>query len=876
MNKYFAILAAVWLLPVCDSTAFEIPNEDFLAVPPSGAHGLRILAPDLLQLTLVVTKPADPSPVPQWNFIGKDGQFKPPSPGEFSVNVGSTNITVDKIGFKRRPLYAPLKRRDLRLGNYLYLHLTKHIPENAVVEVKNPGGKLWGAGHRFKLKNESARWSPAIHVNQEGYTTGFVKKAMVGFFLGSLGEMDLAPGLAFHLINVTSEKAVFSGKLTGRPDEGYTYDVMPYQKVLEADFSAFNDEGEYRLQVDGLGGSFPFRIDAGMAANFARAYALGLYHQRCGGSNELPFSRFVHGPCHTKPAEVPTLGFQTVNEVLKNETGDFANNTRHTAPQLKSVAASLYPFVNKNKVNVAGGHHDAGDYSKYTINSAQLIHVLVFAADAFKGVGALDNLGLPESGDGKSDLLQVAKWEADFLAKMQDADGGFYFLVYPRDRQYEHDVLPDKGDPQVVFPKTTSATAAATAALAQAASSPLFKQQFPEAATNYLAKAKKGWSFLQKAIAQHGRDGSYQRITHYGDEFMHDDELVWAATELYCATGDKKFEKEMLEHFKPDDRETKRWTWWRLFEAYGCSIRSYAFAAKTKRLKSEQLDPQFLKLCENEIIEAGNDQLRYANQNAYGTSFPSESKRFRNAGWYFSTDRAFELATAWQMEFPEQNDPRPKFMEAIIGNINYEAGCNPVNVSYITGLGWKQPREMVHHYAQNDWRVLPPSGLAFGNIQEGFPFLDPYQKELGTLTYPSDGDAKNPTPFYDRWGDTFNTAAEFVTVNVARSLGTTAFFMAQTPLAHQKWKSAVAKISGVAETVLLQKPIKAEINIEGMNTKGAKTVWELLGQEPLIIDADKPFSFIPNNRGKYNLEAETHFPDGRRVSAAATFTVSGK
>ena len=43
----------------------------------------------------------------------------------------------------------------------------------------------------------------------------------------------------------------------------------------------------------------------------------------------------------------------------------------------------------------------------------------------------LDNLGIPESGDGISDVLQEAKWEADFLAKMQDTDGGFYFLVYP-------------------------------------------------------------------------------------------------------------------------------------------------------------------------------------------------------------------------------------------------------------------------------------------------------------------------------------------------------------------------------------------------------------------------------------------------------------
>src|SRR5258708_35937531 len=106
-------------------------------------------------------------------------------------------------------------------------------------------------------------------------------------------------------------------------------------------------------------------------------------------------------------------------------TDDFKANPRHTASQLKHVAACLYPFVNQGRIDVRGGHHDAGDYSKYTINSAAFIHHLIFAADAFPGVVDLDNLGLPESGDGKSDVLQEVEWEADFLAKMQDEDGGF-------------------------------------------------------------------------------------------------------------------------------------------------------------------------------------------------------------------------------------------------------------------------------------------------------------------------------------------------------------------------------------------------------------------------------------------------------------------
>jgi len=65
-------------------------------------------------------------------------------------------------------------------------------------------------------------------------------------------------------------------------------------------------------------------------------------------------------------------------------------STRHSP--LKDFASALYPFVKRGTLDVAGGHHDAGDYSKYTINSAGLIHTLVFAVDVLPGVAQLDNL----------------------------------------------------------------------------------------------------------------------------------------------------------------------------------------------------------------------------------------------------------------------------------------------------------------------------------------------------------------------------------------------------------------------------------------------------------------------------------------------------
>ncbi|RMG43860.1 MAG: glycoside hydrolase family 9, partial [Acidobacteria bacterium] len=761
-------------------------------------------------------------------------------------------------------LYAPLAVPDVRIGNWLYLKLAEAIPEEATVVVDNPSGALWSPHMQFTARAEALRWNPAIHVNQIGYLTSAPKEAIIGYYLGSLGELDIS-ARTFHVVDARDGEVVFTGLLNRRPDRGFTYAVAPYQHVMEADFSLLTVPGEYRLVVPGMGASLPFLIDDRIAAAFARTYALGFYHQRCGAANQLPFTRFIHGPCHTAPAAIPTMAFRTVNEQLERLSRGYDRNPRHTAPPLKDVKASLYPFVNRGTVDVSGGHHDAGDYSKYTVNSAQLIHYLVFAADAFPGVAELDNLGLPESGDGVGDVLQLAKWEADFLVKMQDADGGFYFLVHPRDRAYESDVLPDQGDPQVVFPKTTAATAAAVAALAQAGSSPSFKRAFPHAASHYLEVAEKGWAFLQRAFARYGRDGSYQKIGHYGDTFMHDDEIAWAATELFLATGDPAIHADLLDHFDPADRRTRRWGWQRLSESYGAAIRSYAFAPRTGRMPQRKLNLIHLKKCVGEILARAEDLVGYTRDNAYATSFPIESKRYRTAGWYFPIAEAFDLAVAYHLH------PDPEFFRSLISNINFEGGTNPNNIVFLTGLGWRRQCEIVHQYAQNDRRLLPPSGIPLGSLQRGFVPLPLYGDELKRLSFPSDDDDENPYPLYDRWADTFNVTTEFTVATLARGLATLAFLMARTPLKNQPWRCARAHIVGLPDQVAAGVPITVRLSVDGLSLDEAFLIWEAKGQSPTF---GHPFTFTPQKPGDAWIEVEAQWPDGRRAFAMQTFHVT--
>jgi len=829
-----------------------------LALPTPGQHALHVLSPVMLELAWIT------------NGSERDGLgfFQAMQSGQKDalpeISVAGKIVAVRAIGFKRRAVFAPLRHRDLRVGNFLYLQLSEAVSENQEIIIRFPGAQL---GSPLVAKADALRFSPAIHVNQEGYFPGWQKTAMVGFYLGSLGELDVSTAEGFHLIDARTNEVVYHGNLVPRPDEGFP---LPwYQRVLAADFSNFKIPGEYRLVVPGLGASYRFNIDDGVPASFARAYALGLYHQRCGTDNSLPFTRFVHAACHTAPAEVPTIASAITQELIASANQGY-NNPLQTAPALTGVESSLYPFVQKGKIDVAGGHHDAGDYSKYTINSAGLVHHLVFAVDSLPGAGELDNLGMPESGDGKSDLLQTAKWEADFLAKLQDADGGFYFLVYPRDRRYENDVLPDQGDPQVVWPKNTAITAGAVAALAQCASSPRFKREFPEDAARYLESARRGWAFLKAAIEQHGKDGAYQKLTHYGDEFTHNDELAWAACELFAATGEQQFHDDVHAWLQPADPETRRWGWVRLSESYGRAIRAYAFAARSGRLAREQLDPVLLGSCENELIAAANDSLKASRQSAYGVSFHEATKRTLGAGWFFPLDLAFDLAVACQLEYPREADPRADYFNALLGNLNYEQGTNPINQSYLTGMGWQRQREIVHHYALNDRRSLPPTGIPIGSIQGGFAWLDFYKQELGALCFPLDGDQSTPYPIYDRWGDSFNLATEFVVVNQARGLAVTAWLMAETPLRRQPWRASAATVVGLTPKAPLGKPVTARLSVPDLDLNGARIVWEARDQEPVF---GPEFTYTPGVAGDHWVEAEAQWPDGRRVFASVNFTV---
>ena len=416
---------------------------------------------------------------------------------------------------------------------------------------------------------------------------------------------------------------------------------------------------------------------------FARTYALGLYHQRCGTDDALPYTRFTHDACHTAPAAVPCPAVGLPLH-LGRPSPIIAEHPERQQPAADRPGAHQPARPSSSLCQPGPGGCLRRPSRRRRL---QQIHHQQRQPDPLPHVRRrflarrrhLDNLGIPESGDGISDVMQEAKWEADYLAKMQDADGGFYFLVYPQTREYEGNVHARPRRPagrvaQDHLGHRRRRRRPGPMRLARRPSSGLSRR--PPRSTS--RKAKLGWQFLMNAIAKYGKNGAYQKITHYGDDFADNDELAWAACEMYLATGDTAYPRKLLRPGSiPADPATWRWGWWHMSECYGNAIRSYAFAASSGRAPApSQLDSDLPRQ-----VRGRNRRRRRrrtcacSQQSAYGTSFPTETKAVQQRRLVFLARPGLRHGG----RLPAQSQAGPTSTPCS-SNMNYEGGCNPVNV----------------------------------------------------------------------------------------------------------------------------------------------------------------------------------------------------
>ena len=131
-----------WALCLLGAPRAEARDAFELQLPQEDDHALNILSPTVLEMSRVNSKEPDPARVDSWDWVTDSGTFAPTNLASLKVLVNGQADTVTAVGFKRRPLYAPLQEWDLRVGNELVLELANSIPTNATVQVVNDG-TIW-------------------------------------------------------------------------------------------------------------------------------------------------------------------------------------------------------------------------------------------------------------------------------------------------------------------------------------------------------------------------------------------------------------------------------------------------------------------------------------------------------------------------------------------------------------------------------------------------------------------------------------------------------------------------------------------------------------------------------------------------------------
>lgn len=471
----------------------------------------------------------------------------------------------------------------------------------------------------------------SINVNQLGYRPDSAKKAV-------LRNVNSAP-TSFEILDANTGASVYTGSKI-EMKQNSSADETDY--IL--DFSEFKDQGKYVVKVSGVDYSYPFEISDSVYNNLLDESVKMLYLQRCG--TQVNDADFGHGACHATMATV---------------------------------------YGTNRQIDVTGGWHDAGDYGRYVVPGAKAVADLIYAYQADPSLYG-DSTGIPESGNGVADILDEARFELEWMLKMQDDNGGVFHKVTCE--TFPGYVAPEKETaPLIVTPVSSTATADFCASMALAAEA--YATADPAFSRTCLAAAEKAWNWLEQnpnLVFQNPED----IVTgEYGDK-SDKDERYWAACQMYRATGGDKYLNAIGTASKGMD--------WATVGDYG-NIAILTMPGVNK-------DSTIYQNAQKAITSQADLFTSVSTAQAYGTAISKyewgSNMTIANAGIVLSL--AYELTD------------NAAYKAAAESQLNYLLGTNPLGKSFVTGFGSDSPENPHHRPSMAAGKAM--KGMLVGGVNQ--------------------------------------------------------------------------------------------------------------------------------------------------------------
>ena len=345
-------------------------------------------------------------------------------------------------------------------------------------------------------------------------------------------------------------------------------------------------------------------------------------------------------------------------------------------------------------LTASGGHHDAGDY-----NPRSHIEVAQILMDAYEVAPKKfydGQLNIPEKNNGIPDILDEALWALKLWIGLQDEDGGVYNgTESDGDPNFFQTVeLDPKGD--FVFAKDSRGSFLFAGAMAHA-SRLLRTVGKKEMAADYLARARRAYDW--------GKDHKPQTNDAKAFGVYYTAPLAYAAAQLFHTTGEDAYHQAFLDN-TPWQKKPKT----KMIaddNSYDLTLAAYAYAAIPPSKAAPTIHSDIVRA----ICEEADFYVKASNLAPY--KFVRHP--YAPINWGTGAYEHF-LPVVWHAWAFTDNKLKVKaYREAMIRTADNTLGCNPLNLSWIVGLGSNSIHAPLHNSRFN------PTGFSVRGMQAQGP-----------------------------------------------------------------------------------------------------------------------------------------------------------
>jgi endoglucanase len=643
-----------------------------------------LAAPDVLQVRIETGRVVWNGNAPDDRLIGKPLATDPLDSADTYELSGASVTAVSRVS---RPFGVAVAGDDqtTALVHDLFLTLDQPLPVGVEHTLQFSGAKV--RTHTFRIDPRRTR-SPAVHLNQVGYQPGDDgKMVLISAWTGAGGGVPLDDTMEFEVVDAVTEETALRGDTALRPaGEELGSGDLTGAAVAEGDFSELRAEGRYRVCVAPLGCSADFGISA--TSTWRRAavtVARAMLHQRSGIALGQPHTSITRPrPFHPDDGVSFMQTTLTTIDDPDNVGGDDRFDEYPKAVTGDSVADAW------------GGHFDAGDWNSRVSHLEYMRVVADLVRLHPEQLSGLD-LNIPESGDAVPDLLDEGLWDLDLYRRLQRADGGVPGGVDQarfgegEETSWDNDLTLYVYAPDV-WSTYLYAGVAAGAALVLRSYDRALAAVYEESAARAMSWAEAEWR-------QHPRRGELSAAV--------DPERATAAAAMLSMTGEREW-NDVFAEASPFDSDTPA-----LLDGGSLGNAAWTYTQAAPLLT----EPEMAQRARQALLRHADALLESQRSTAFAWAMEHpEIPPIWGLGP--STPHATGLLRA----FAVSGDAR--YRTAAVRNASFSLGGNPLDTSFVVGLGAHSARYPLILDARHSGLPVWPGTVLYGIHDLGFSDVD--------------------------------------------------------------------------------------------------------------------------------------------------------